>query len=100
MFYNKEIHLLEFSKGYTDDYGIYHDGEEKVIKTLKADVQPYNKELLKKEYGFDTDCSRRIFCDFLSWIETGKIIKYNNKNYKIVAIMWDDEFLDFAVDEV
>jgi hypothetical protein len=91
MFYDKEIEI--FAKGETTKniYGGTVIGQSIYIKTILGDVQPYSKELLVKEYGYDIQVSNRVFIDLDSLVTEGKILKYKNVDYEIKKIIeWDD----------
>lgn len=60
---------------------------------LVCDVQPVNREQLYKEYGFEIDCSVRIFCDLCD-IRVGDIIEYGGQQHKIVKIIRWNDYLD------
>lgn len=98
-FYDKEISLLKESDGYMY-HGVWKDGTLTVLKTIPCDVQPANRDLIFKEYGYYIDCKLRIFCDIDSDILIGDIIEYKGTQYKIVNLIpWDDYF-DMFADEV
>ncbi len=92
-FYDKQIEIMGQSEGYLDDSGIWHDGEETVIKTIICDVQPYTKERAYKDYGFTIDCTKRLFCDIDTDITVGITVKYMDIPYIIVKLIdWDDYY--------
>jgi|LSQX01.1.fsa_nt_gb hypothetical protein len=99
MFYNKEIEVLGYEEGITNDYGIYVEGSETVLKTLKADVQPITKELSNKMFGYNDDVKYQVFCDVDNLIGTGAIIKYNDNKYKIMEIMKWDNYYHFVIND-
>mgnify|MGYP006900758935 FL=1 len=91
MFYDKRIEILGTSEGYTDDWGIYHPGQEIPIKTIDCDVQPYSAELLYRDYGYNEQVTKRAFCDIDPLLKTGGYVRYNNQKYIIKKIIeWDD----------
>lgn len=91
MFYDKELEILGISEGYTDDYGIYHPGQEILIKTIDCDVQPYSADLLYREYGYSEQVTKRAFCDIDPVLKIGGYVRYKNQKYIIKKIIeWDD----------
>jgi len=91
-FYNKQIILMTVSEGYMYHGSWVEEGYTQ-LKTIACDVQPANRELIFKEYGYYIDCKYRVFCDINSIITLGCIVKYSD-NYFIVdkIIVWDDYF--------
>ncbi|MDK2800569.1 MAG: hypothetical protein PWQ70_2188 [Clostridiales bacterium] len=100
MFYNKKIEILDFQEGYTDDYGIYHKGQEIVLKSIQCDVQPISADLVQKIFGNYKNINYRIFADVDESLDTGVIIQYDNQKYKIKKIILWDEYVDFIVEKV
>jgi len=97
MFYDKEIDILGLSQGYTDDDGIYHPGEVIVTTTIPCDVQPYSSDLLYRDYGYNEQVTKRVFCDINSILKSGVYVSYKEPyeseatRYKIKRIIpWDD----------
>ncbi len=89
-FYTKYITLLK-QTGYMY-HGSWVDGEYKDYKQIECDVQPSNRELVYKEYGYYIDCSKRVFCDKCE-LKEGDYIKYRDNIYKVVKLIeWDDYF--------
>lgn len=92
MFYNKNLSLLAISEGTVDDLGIYHSGEETVLKSIPCDIQPFSSELLYKEYGYREQVTKRVFCDLDSDIKNGSIVMDEAGQRFMVKkiISWDD----------
>lgn len=100
MFYNKSLNLLTTTAGYLDDWGVYHEGEESVLKTIQCDIQPYSSELLYREYGYQEQVTKRVFCDLDSDIKNGiSVIDANNNRFKIVKIIEWDDYMDVMLNE-
>lgn len=78
MFRDKEIDILE-DTSYMDEYGLQVEGEVKVIKTIRASVQPYNKELAYRDYSFAEDVKYRVFCKPEQSIKLGTPIAYQEQ---------------------
>ena len=90
MFYNKEINIYAY-KSYTDMCGIDREGYSKINdEPIMVDVQPYNSEKAKKNYGYNIECTRRMFCDIIPEIAEDCIIEF---------IPWDDEYYEIMLNE-
>lgn len=95
MFYNKEIFIYVY--GETEDaHGVAREGYTKVITTepILVDVQPYSSEKAKKDYGYDIETTKRIFCDIIPEITESAIIKYKSQYYSIQKVNEWDDYLD------
>lgn len=100
MFYDKTLKLMTTGQGYTDDYGIYHTGEETELKSIACDIQPYSSELMYREYGYKEQVTKRAFCDIDSDIKNGMIVvDANDRRYKVVKIIDWDDYLDVILDD-
>lgn len=95
MFYDKEIQIYIYGD-HDDEHGISRTGYKLVITQdpIMVDIQPYSTEKAKKDYGYDIECTRRMFCDIMQEITEDRIIKYKDKFYEITGIPWDDDYLD------
>lgn len=78
MFRDKEIDILE-DTSYMDECGLEVEGQVKVIKTIRASVQPYNKELAYRDYSFAKDVKYRVFCEPEPLIKLGTPIAYQEQ---------------------
>ena len=71
-----------------------------------VDIQPYNKSLAMKNYGYDIECNRRLYIDnFDSVINIGTILRYTDGYGKVInlsvkAIPWDDGYIEIICLEV
>lgn len=99
MFYNKEINIYAHCS-YKDEHKINRDGYKKIDfdKPIMVDMQPYSSEKAKKDYGYNIECTRRMFCDIIPEITEDCRIEYKNKFYKIQEIPWDDEYYEILLD--
>lgn len=98
-FYDKEINIYVY-KSYTDKHSIDREGYKKINEEpIMVDMQPYSSEKAKKDYGYNIECTRRMFCDVISEITEDCIIEYNNKFYEIKEIPWDDEYIEALLNE-
>lgn len=70
------------------------------VKNVDVDIQPYSKALLLKDYGYDIECTKRIFMDFDIDIKIGTVFYYTNpqnilEKYEVKTIInWD--YLELA----
>ncbi|EHQ90171.1 hypothetical protein [Desulfosporosinus youngiae] len=100
MFYNHTLYLLNVNPGELDDYGIYHEGQEQVLKSFPCDIQPYSSELLYREYGYQEQVTKRVFCDLDSDIKNGKIVRDGSgQKYMIKKIIPWDDYMDVMLDD-
>lgn len=81
--------------GHKDAHGSWVPGSNEPLKDINCDVQPYSKELLLKQYGYDIEVNKRIFIDgFEPNIKIGTTLKYinnqgNTETYEVKGIPWD-----------
>jgi len=100
MFYDKILNLLTNTEGYIDDWGIYHEGTESVLKTIDCDIQPYSGELLYREYGYQEQVTKRAFCDIDDDIKMEMTVTDAiGKKFKIIKIIAWDDYLDVMLDD-
>jgi hypothetical protein len=97
MFYDKEIELYRKGESTKNKYGGTELGNPIYIKTVCGDVQPYSSDLLKKEYGYITEVTNRVFIDSDADVIEGRIFKYNNKSYEIRKIIDWDDYMDVMI---
>ena len=98
-FYDKEINIYVY-KSYTDKHSIDREGYKKINdEPIMVDMQPYSSEKAKKDYGYNIECTRRMFCDIIPEITEDCIIEFNNKFYEIKEIPWDDEYYQILLNE-
>ena len=100
MFYDKEINIYAYSE-YEDEHGINREGYKKIEfeEPVMVDMQPYSSAKAKRDYGYDIECTRRMFCDIIPEITEDCLIEYNGKFYKIEEIPWDDEYYQILLNE-
>ncbi len=85
-FYTQEVKLLEITEtgAYTKTQTV------RELCSLKADVQPYNGGLAAKDYGLETECQKRMFCDNNEHLTEGNYAETGGGRYKIIyAEPWD-----------
>ncbi|MHC1683422.1 MAG: hypothetical protein AB6733_10780 [Clostridiaceae bacterium] len=100
MFYDKQVDLYNVQEGTTNTItGVYKEGGPQYIKSIMCDIQPYSKEKLQKDYGYEIDVSKRIFCDLDDSIELTSVIKYMDLELEVKKIIeWDDYLEIFALE--
>ena len=98
-FYNKEITLLKETEGYLY-HGSWIEGTIEPVKDIVCDVQPSNKELIYREYGYYIDCTKRIFCDVDADIVEGDLIEYEGVRFRIEKLITWDDYYDIFIKEV
>lgn len=97
MFYKDKMHLYTTNK-VKDDYGSLITSYS-LNKSIDCDKQPYSRQLLFKEYGYDLDCTNRVFCDLDEELDDGVIVSFNDDTTKYrvqKALKWDD-YMDVMV---
>lgn len=94
MFYNYKVGI--WNKGpSTKVNGITIPGVLAWVKDVMTDIQPYSKVLLLKDYGYDIECTKRVFMDADNDIKIGTVLYYTNPNsiiekYEVKQIIqWD-----------
>lgn len=100
-YYDKEIQIYIYNDDAKDEHGINRPGYNlfKTDAPIMVDMQPYNTEKAKKDYGYDVECTRRMFCDIIPQITEECIIKYNNEFYKVVKVPWDDDYFEILLNK-
>lgn len=95
MLYNKEIQIYTYGDK-DDEHGISRTGYSQLVtqEPIMVDVQPYSSEKAKKEYGYDIECTKRMFCDIMPEITEDAVIKYREQFFSIQAIVEWDDYLD------
>lgn len=100
MFYDKTLKLMATGQGYVDESGIYHVGQETELKLIPCDIQPYSSELLFRDYGYQEQVTKRVFCDVDPNIKNGMIVTdIADVRYKIKKIIPWDDYLDVMINE-
>lgn len=99
-FYDKEINIYAYFE-YEDKHGINREGYKKIEfeEPVMVDMQPYSSEKAKRDYGYDIECTRRMFCDIIPEITEDCLIEYNGKFYSVEKIPWDDEYYQILLNE-
>lgn len=89
-FYNKEIEVY-LNKKIKDKNGITRYVYLKVDGIRLVDVQPYSKDKAKRDYGYDIETTKRIFCEIDKDILESSLVNYRGNFYSIQTIIeWDD----------
>lgn len=99
MLCNYTVGIYNKSQGQKID-GVFVPGALTWIKNIDCDIQPYSKELLLKDFGYNIEVNKRVFINqFDSNIKIGTILKYTDKYNKkismeVKAIPWDDGYME------
>lgn len=96
MFYNKNIKLYELQQG-KDEWGAMVESSYKYIKNMLVDIQPYSRDKLKRDYGYDLETTKRLFCDTGLGVKESSLITYRDKPFHVVKIVEWDDYLDIAL---
>jgi len=99
MFYNKLIKIKHEGEKYKDEFGITKNGEQVIHNTLYADVQPYSKERLEKDYGYTDKCTKIVYLDLDNSIQINWIVEYDGVDYDIIRIVTWDNFMELMLDD-
>lgn len=66
------------------------------IKTIDADVQPYNKNITFED-GYQIDITKRLFCDIDESIPEDSYVEFDNDKYKVMEIKKWDNYLEVSL---
>lgn len=100
MFYDKEIELWKKGTSTKNSIGQMINEPPVFIKNIMVDIQPFSTEEVKKEYGFDIECTNRMFCDLEDININTSIIKYKNKDYEVTKVIEWDEYLEVMLNAI
>jgi hypothetical protein len=88
--------LVNSTEGSKDKYGGFVEGEP-IYKNMTVDIQPSSRELFLKTYGYDVEVNKLMFCNTDSDIKIGSIIEFNNIDYEVRSIPWDDGHMEVGL---
>ena len=92
MFYNKKVKLYKLIS-IENEWGVIEEEKYVYIKSLIVDIQPYSKDKLNRDYGYDLETTKRMFCDLDIAIDEATLVTYRGKPFDIVKVIeWDDYF--------
>lgn len=79
--------------------GIFIPGTLTFVKNIDCDLQPYSTALLLSQYGYNIECTKRIFMDFDSAVKIGTILKYTDNygtklNLEVKSIPWAEQYME------
>lgn len=99
-FYDKEINIYAYIE-YKDEHDFDREGYKKIefVEPIMVDIQPYSSEKAERDYGYNIECSRCMFCDIIPEITESCLIEYSRKFYKVEKIPWDDEYFEILLNE-
>lgn len=98
MFYTKEVKLYEL-QAFENEWGIVEEEKYTFINTIMVDVQPYSQEKLNRDYGYDLQVTKRMFCNIFDDITESTLVTYRDKPFHIVKIVEWDNYLDIALND-
>lgn len=98
MFYTKEVKIYK-PENTEDKWGAIIEGQYRLVKTAKVDVQPNSRDKLNKEYGYDLETTLRLFCDVSEPITEASLISYRGQPFDVVKIVEWDDYLDIALND-
>lgn len=99
MLKNTTYALWKKTEGYTNEYGDWVNGSE-YVKDVVVDKQPYNKELLLRNYGYNIEVTDRLFYEKFGGdtdIQINYILKNGTEEYEIRQIITWDTYVDIFV---
>ena len=97
-FYNKKINVYSYSDDNYDQFGVSCDGYSLKYENIFVDIQPISAEKFEKSYGYKVECTKVVYSS--TKFDESDIILYDNKTYKITAIIpWDDYYISAIVEK-
>lgn len=89
-FWNKKIDVFEYEK-HKDENGATIKGYNKILSNVSCNIQPYSSDKAKTTYGYNCECTNRVFYDVDTNIKESSIIEWNGNTYKVTAkpLKWD-----------
>lgn len=98
---NDKLNVYKFNANGSnerDDFGNIIKAKPSFLKTAKGSFQPYSRELLIKNYGYDVYCTKVFYSSdpiFNEYNENGKnnefelLLEYNSVFYRVTKnIVW------------
>lgn len=98
MFYNKEVKLYELQP-FVNEWGVTEEDKYVLVKDMIVDIQPYSQEKLNREYGYDLQATKRMFCDIEPLLSESSVIVHREQPFNIVKIVEWDDYLDIALND-
>jgi hypothetical protein len=98
-FYDKEIVLLKETSGQMF-HGTWQEGTLAPYKTILCDVQPASKDTIYRQYGYDIDCTKRVFCDVDTEIVNDAFVTYKGDKFQLKKVIEWDDYYDVFMKEV
>lgn len=81
----------------TNEYGTRTKVQPTYQKTIMTTIQPYSRDKLIKNYGFDILVTKVIYCDVDPLIDELVYLKYKNEWYSIKKLIeWDNHLEVFC----
>lgn len=96
-FYDKRINIYSYAK-HEDSYGFSRDSYTLKQENIFVDIQPSSDEKIYQTYGYKVKCTKVVYSSMK--FDESDIILYNDKTYKITAIIpWDDYYVYAIVEK-
>lgn len=70
-----------------------YEAPDSYIKSIDADVQPFNKSITFRD-GYQIDITSRVFCDIDDSITEDCYVEYDDEKYKVMEIKKWDNYLE------
>lgn len=98
MFYTKEVKIYKLEQ-VVDEWGTIGESKYVLVKSLPVDIQPYSQDKLNRDYGYDLETTKRMFCDIDNSVDEASLVLYRGKAYRVVKIVEWDDYLDIALND-
>ena len=94
IFHEKTIDIYKYAKVFDYDECVNKKKYVKEFESVKCNVQPITSKKAKEEYGYDIECTKRVFINYEDLdeesIKESDIILYKNKTYNVQKkIAWN-----------
>ena len=91
IFHDKTIDIYKYEKVFDSDECVTKKKYVKKFESVKCNVQPITSQRVKEQYGYDIECTKRVFIDYEDLdednIKESDIIVYKNKTYNVQKII-------------
>ena len=91
IFHDKTIDIYKYEKVFDNDEGVTKKKYVKKFEGVKSNVQPITSQKAKEQYGYNLECTKRVFIDYENLdeenIKESDIILYKNKTYNVQQII-------------
>ena len=84
--------------GAKDEHGEWVEGIPTWVKDIEVDIQPYSRTRLMRDYGFDIECTNRIFTnDVDTDIKVNTVIMWGSLTFKVQKIIPWENYMEVVV---